>query len=200
MERLLQTFDTPFTDRDGDVYIVELYGNSRPGDTWQGSLVFARPGSGERLATGAETTQPSADALLYWASGLSATYFEGAFERAQRSRQEPSTIEPVPPPLRDVTADDETYRRRLTELQRRVLDAFARRATTRLAMPVLLADLPHAHADVIRAIEDMEKRRRILERRTEGGSDWLLLTREGARAAGVRSESGPAARESRDQR
>jgi len=190
MQRLLQTFDTPFTDRNGDVYIVELYGNSRPGDTWQGSLAFVRRGSGRRLATGAETTQPTADALLYWASGLTPTYFDGAFERAQSSPSERLPIEPIPPPLRDVTAGDETYRRRFTELQRSVLRAFTDRASTRLSMQALLEELPHANADVIRAIEDLEKRPRLLERRTEGGSEWLVLTREGARAAGVkRSES-----------
>jgi hypothetical protein len=110
MERLLQTFDAPFTDRNGDVYVVELYGNSRPGDTWQGLLRFVRRGDGVRVTTGPETTQPSAEALLYWASGLSATYFEGAFDRARESHAAAPPL--APPPLRDATADDATYRKR----------------------------------------------------------------------------------------
>ena len=48
----------------------------------------------------------------------------------------------------------------------------------------LFAALPHAHADVVRVLEDMEKqRRRLLLRQTEEGNDWLLLTEEGARVA-----------------
>lgn len=82
MERLLQEFADPIRDSRGNRYKVYVYGNSRPGDTWQGWLVFERLSDGKRLTTGIETTQPNADAVLYWATGLTDAYFDGALERA----------------------------------------------------------------------------------------------------------------------
>src|SRR6266581_8734820 len=79
---LLQTFDTPFIDSSSETYDVQAYAQSRPEDTWQGRLIFTRRGDGKSLATGVETTQPSMEAVQYWATGLEPTYFEGAFDRA----------------------------------------------------------------------------------------------------------------------
>lgn len=175
MERLLQVFDTPFTDPDGNVYDVLLYGQSRPADTWQGWLAFRRRNDLAEIATGVETTQPSAEAVLYWATGLSATYFDGAFARARdQVRTTPAAV-PTPPPLRDVKADRETYVERLTELERDILEVFRRRAAGRLSTEVLFHELPHAHADVVRALEDLQKRRGVVLRSTEGGNDWVTV-------------------------
>jgi len=188
MERLLETFETPFRDAGGDVYDIQVYGRSRPHDTWEGWLVFVRRRDGARFATPTETTQPSAEAVLYWATGLTATYFDGAFARA--SQPAPGAVpRAMAPPLRDVTAGERTYLRRLNELEQRILTLFRRSGATRLAMHDILDNLPHAHADVVRALEHLEKRRRFLVRRTEGGNDWLTLTEEGVRAAGIRGAS-----------
>ena len=84
MEELLQTFDAPFTDGDGEIYDVQLFGRSRPGDTWQGWLVFSRRRDGRAFSTDVETTQSSAEGILHWAAGLSQTHFDGAFARARR--------------------------------------------------------------------------------------------------------------------
>lgn len=86
MDELLQQFERPVTDDRGERYTVFLYGRSRPADTWKGWLVFERQSDGRRFATGTETTQPDASAVLYWASGLEPTYFDGALERAFRAR------------------------------------------------------------------------------------------------------------------
>jgi len=82
MDTLLQQFETPFTDGDGKTYVVSAYGRSRAHDTWQGWLVFERQSDGRRFATPVETTQPDEEATRYWATGLGATYFDGAFLRA----------------------------------------------------------------------------------------------------------------------
>ena len=185
MERLLQTFETPFRDTDGDTYDVQVYGRSRPGDTWEGWLVFTRQRDGVRYITQTETTQPSSEAVLYWATGLSTTYFDGAFVRARGPAPIVSISGPVPP-LRDVTADERTYLRRLNELEQRVLTLFRHAGATRLATQGIFNVLPNAHADVVRALEHLEKERRFLVRRTEGGNDWLILTQDGVRAAGIR--------------
>lgn len=183
MERLLQEFERPITDTAGMLYRVFLYGRSRPGDTWQGWLVFERTTDGRRFATDVETTQSNAEAILYWATGLTDAYFDGALARAQNPRPHDASAIAVPPPV--VSSDTETHRRRLAALERDVLDCFARYRTRRLLTQSLLAELPHAHADVVRALEDLEKQGGLLTRQTEEGNDWVFLTPVGAEAAGV---------------
>ncbi len=68
---------------DGLSYAVQVYGQPRADGTWVGWLAFVATGSGRRLQTGRETTQPDRAALLYWATGLEPVYLEGAFGRAQ---------------------------------------------------------------------------------------------------------------------
>ena len=183
MERLLQEFDKPVTDAGGVLYRVFLYGRSRPADTWQGWLVFERISDGRRFATDVETTQPNAQAVLYWATGLTDAYFDGALVRAQNPRPHDATPMAVPPPI--VSSDSDTHRRRLAALERDVLDCFARHRVRRLLTQSLFADLPHAHADVVRALEDLEKQGGLLIRETDNGNDWLLLTPAGAEEAGL---------------
>ncbi|HYU25699.1 MAG TPA: hypothetical protein VEO74_10880 [Thermoanaerobaculia bacterium] len=91
MEQLLQQFEKPITDRGEASYTVYLYGRSRPADTWQGWLVFERASDGKRFATDVETTQSNAEAILYWATGLTDAYFDGALERATRGPQRRSS-------------------------------------------------------------------------------------------------------------
>ena len=84
MERLLHEFEKPVMDAAGNAYLVFAFGRSRPSDTWQGWLVFQRTSDGARFTTDAETTQPNADAIVYWATGLTVTYLDGALQRAQQ--------------------------------------------------------------------------------------------------------------------
>lgn len=51
-----------------------------------GLAEFERTTDGRRFSTDVETTQPNAEALLYWSTGLTAAYFEGALERATNRR------------------------------------------------------------------------------------------------------------------
>lgn len=181
MDRLLQQFEQPVVDRDGETYDVFLYGRSRPGDTWQGWLVFQRRTDLARLATGVETTQPNAEAVLYWATGLTGAYFDGALDRAKRPQPDIEVTVPVPPPLIDGWADSATRAARLADLERTILAYFRGRSLEKVPTEVLFNDLPHAHADVVRALEDMTKQGRLIERRTEEGTDWLFLTPDGMR-------------------
>src|SRR6185436_15921679 len=160
------------------------YGRNRPGDTWQGWLVFERSNDGKRFATDVETTQPNADAVLYWATGLTHTYFEGALERARRAPQAEPRAVAAPAPLGS-SVDSAMRQRRLGQLESAILDCFQRHRTVRLRTDILLNELPYAHADTTRALEDLEKQGGLLVRRTEEGSDWLFLTEAGVEAAGV---------------
>jgi hypothetical protein len=158
MDTLLQQFETPVAGKDGDRYVVYLYGRSRPGDTWQGWLVFERVRDGSRFSTPVETTQPDAQAVSYWGTGLSSAYFDGALERALH----PVVYQPA--------------RQSLSHVEREVLRHLAAHARGRVLMQNLFDEIAHAHADIVRAVENLEQRERMLVRRTEEGNDWVFLT------------------------
>jgi hypothetical protein len=73
-----------------------------------------------------------------------------------------------------------------------VLGFFRRRGETRvLAREIFDSSAEIANADLVRAFEDLEKRRRALVRHTEEGDDWVTLTPEGARLAGLPAPDEP---------
>lgn len=77
-------------------------------------------------------------------------------------------------------------RERLAAVEEYVLGYFRRRGETRvLARELFDASPGYANADIVRAFEDMGKRLRALVRHTEEGDDWVSLTPEGARLAGL---------------
>jgi hypothetical protein len=187
MSVLLQEFETPIVEG-SDTYRTFLYAQSRPGDTWEGWILFERQSDGARFSTPVETTQSNQEAVLYWATGLTDAYFEGALRRAI---ERPSDTHPAgsagraPRPLVDAGADRSVRRERLAALEREILDVFSRRREPRVRAQTLFDALPHANADVVRALEDLEKQRRFLVRRTEAGNDWVFLTEAGLREAGL---------------
>jgi len=84
MAEIIFQFAEPLA-ADGIAYGVRACG--RPtGTIWEGWLEFE--GADGTLVTPRETTQPDRRALEYWASGLSPTYFEGAFLRAISAEDE----------------------------------------------------------------------------------------------------------------
>jgi hypothetical protein len=73
-----------------------------------------------------------------------------------------------------------------------VLGFFRRRGETRVLAREIFDSSPDiANADIVRAFEDLEKRRRALVRHTEEGDDWVALTPEGARLAGLPAPDEP---------
>lgn len=187
MDQLLQQFEAPVRDANGNLYVVYLYGRNRPGDTWQGWLVFERRRDSERFATPVETTQSNAQGVLYWAGGLTDAYFEGALERAlspDRTARSEGNGRPAPA-LVTYGVDTATRRQRLTRFEREIILFFERRRATRVLTQELFDASPHAHADIVRALEDLEKQGRYLVRKTEEGNDWVFLTEEGVRAASL---------------
>jgi len=178
VERLLQEFERRITDDTGTIYRVFLYGQSRPADTWVGWLVFERISDGTRFSTEVETTQPNAQAIVYWATGLTDAYFDGGLARALRPHH-------VVPAFRGHAGESYTRRRRLANLERAVLACFTRRWAKRLPTLTIFDELPYANADIVRALEDLERQGGLLIRRTEEGNDWVFLTQSGAMAAGV---------------
>ena len=86
-------------------------------------------------------------------------------------------------------------KRRLARIEEYIFALFRARGTSRLlTREVFESTGEYANADLVRAFEDLEKRRRALVRHTEEGDDWVSLTPEGARLAGLHApeEDAPA--------
>jgi len=83
MAELLQEYTTVVRGSDDTTYTVRSYGEERADGTWTGWIEFEPDNPGKpTLLTDQETSQPNRVAVEYWATGLEAVYFEGAFERA----------------------------------------------------------------------------------------------------------------------
>ena len=85
-------------------------------------------------------------------------------------------------------------KQRLAAVEEYVMGFFRRRGETRsLAREIFDSSPGFANADIVRAFEDLEKSRRALVRHTEEGDDWITLTPEGARLAGLPAPEEPPA-------
>jgi len=122
--------------------------------------------------------------VLYWASGLTDVYLEGALDRALAVDIAPRSISEAPP-LVGYGVDAVERSRRLTQVERHVLALFQNIRMTRLLTERVLDQLPYAHADIVRALEDLQKQKRLIARRTDNGNDWVYLTEEGVRVTGL---------------
>jgi hypothetical protein len=77
---------------DGQAFsLVLVHAEPSPaGNTWEGWIEFLTE-TGQRVVTERETTQPTLEAVRYWATGLEPIYLEGALERAVR-HMEPEVV------------------------------------------------------------------------------------------------------------
>jgi hypothetical protein len=80
--RCFHQYSTPVVTEDGVTYVARVYGQQQSGGLWEAWFVFFPVTGGEALATDRETTQSKESDVLYWASGITPTYLEGALRRA----------------------------------------------------------------------------------------------------------------------
>ena len=74
--------ESAYSTPSGRNYIVSVEGHPHEDGAWSGRLLFI--GRGDVRMT-EEVTQPSRDALIYWASSLDGSSLDGAFGRATTS-------------------------------------------------------------------------------------------------------------------
>jgi len=79
---VLAQFADPVAADDGVEYRARACGGVAPDGLWQGWIEFEPVGGGAAVRSGRETTQPNRQDALYWASGLTPVYLEGALHRA----------------------------------------------------------------------------------------------------------------------
>jgi hypothetical protein len=84
MAQLIHEHLTHVVTAEGERFTARTYGEPDGNGVWQGWLEFVPTDTrAPVLRTERETTQPSRQALEYWAEGLEPIYFEGAFARAR---------------------------------------------------------------------------------------------------------------------
>jgi hypothetical protein len=95
MAEVLFEYEQLFTGPDGTIYRARACGGEmNDGGLWEGWIEFAPVGGGTALRSRRETTQPNRTDAVYWATGISGVYLEGAFDRALN----PLVVAVPPPP------------------------------------------------------------------------------------------------------
>ena len=89
---------------DGRRFAARACGGEGGDGLWQGWIEFLPLATGQPVRSGRETTQPNRQDALYWATGLTPVYLEGALKRALTS-QAPADA-PSVAPLFDGPAPD----------------------------------------------------------------------------------------------
>ena len=104
MAEVLASFSAPVGDHLGSYY-ARAVGRPADDDMWEGWIEFvAVDGGSDVLISGIESRQPERQHLIYWATGLTHVYLEGALERARhpvtvrvRAAEHPVSSSPRPP-------------------------------------------------------------------------------------------------------
>lgn len=147
MAEVLVEFDAAFPGPDGAAYAPRACAREADDGRWEGWIEFSDLESGAVIRSARETTQPTRDGVMYWATGLTRVYLEGALARALagahlvRTREvdvEPAFDGPAPSLVTD-----------LPTAPRGVLDPFAVYAQ---GEHVLRQELGALDADHLRAI------------------------------------------------
>jgi hypothetical protein len=82
MAETLMEYQTPITAADGTQYRARAVGAEVRGGNWQAWIEFVPVNGGEAVRSPRETTQPNRTDTVYWATGLTSVYLEGALNRA----------------------------------------------------------------------------------------------------------------------
>ena len=98
MAEVLVEFDAAFRGPDGQRYTPRACTRVADDGRWEGWLEFSDLDTGEVIRSGRETTQPSRADTMYWATGLTRVYLEGALVRAlaPTRRAEPAHVDVEP--------------------------------------------------------------------------------------------------------
>lgn len=97
MAEVLHVFDTvTLTGPDGRLYQAQACGAPNGNGLWQGWIEFTSTDASAAVRTARETTQPNRTDLLYWASGLTPVYLDGALRRALNPTRVKTVAEATP--------------------------------------------------------------------------------------------------------
>ena len=97
MAEVFVEFAETVTSEDGTNYTARACGCEMVSGGWQGWIEFVPVGDGEPIRSARETTQPNRQDTIYWATGLTFVYLEGALRRALSKPVRPITRTMAPP-------------------------------------------------------------------------------------------------------
>jgi hypothetical protein len=94
-------YSLPVKGPDSALYHARARGFEREDTLWEGFIEFESLDGTTSYHTLRETTQPNLSALVYWATGLSQVFLEGAIARAADASMAPEILElqPLPPAI-----------------------------------------------------------------------------------------------------
>ena len=180
MAEVLAEFADPITGDDGVRYRAQAAGAAMPDGMWEGWIEFIPVARGAAVRTPRETTQPNHGAAVYWATGLTAVYLEGALDRALkpqvrrgRSTPKPAFDEPAPDVIEEVVAPGQLD----VPGPDAVLDPFAVYRRGEVSLRSQLAALAAWHlVNIIVAYDLSEEARPALERRSASTLMELIVS------------------------
>jgi hypothetical protein len=83
MTEVLIEYDVVMTADDGSRWVARAVGRPGNGTMWDGWIEFVPLSAGVHpVRSRRESTQPSQESLVYWATGLTPVYLKGALDRA----------------------------------------------------------------------------------------------------------------------
>ena len=176
MAQTLVRFDTPVT-HGGRQYIVQACGRERDNGQWEAWLEFEDVDTGEIVRSQRETTQPNHKDALYWATGLTPVYLEGALDRILR---QPPIREPNParPPHFDRPAPHTRAKNSDVSARESVLNPFSVYEKNPEMLAKELTALRGWHLrQIIRDYDLVDERNVTLETLTEPELGSLILRR-----------------------
>jgi len=91
MVEVLAQYADVLTGDDGVQYRARVCGGAMDDGKWQGWIEFVPLDGTAPIRSGRETTQPNRADTVYWASGLTPVYLQGALHRALNPLVRPST-------------------------------------------------------------------------------------------------------------
>lgn len=123
MAEVFLEFAEVLVDESRVKYRARACGAEMPDGKWQGWLEFVPLDDAPAIRSGRETTQPNRTDLLYWATGLTPVYLDGALQRALS----PATVGPVTrdEPIFEGPGADHPSGRHSGPQHRAVLDPFS---------------------------------------------------------------------------
>jgi hypothetical protein len=157
MAEVLAEYADVVINQDGKRYSARACGAPTASGQWQGWVEFIEMATGHALRSGRETTQPNRIDTVYWATGLTPVYLEGALRRAlhplvrpvARPAATPAFDGPAPesvaePPVVESILNPFSVYRKGEALLRRQLSAFSVWHLVNIVLDYRLSNLPEA--------------------------------------------------------
>jgi hypothetical protein len=169
MAEVLVEYSDVVIREEGKRYIARACGAQVPSGQWQGWFEFIDLETGDAVPSGRETTQPNRVDTVYWATGITPVYLEGALRRALHPLVRPVAA-PSPQPAFDGPASDSvpeppivgsilnpfSVYRKGEGLLRRQLSAFSVWHLVNIVRDYRLTDLPEAALNAMTARDLIE--------------------------------------------